>query len=416
MCNRKTVIFWLLSFVGTWLGLLLIYGWRENPFMLEVYDYSATTMLQGISPEKGAGWMAYPPPLIATYIPFVHFSVLAQKIAMLGLMSGIILFIFGTIQHKLVGERTSKSAVFFWVLLVLLVGRFIASPIENFSNDILVAGLVFFAIRLWSEEKNISGSIAMGVAAALKATPLLFLPYLIFRKSWKSFFVVLLASAAIFWLPDLFFPKESGTWGAYWISIVANSLHNPSESGVVGSWSNWNHLNQSLSGTIERLFTHPPVSNKEAVDVCIASFSKEQLGLAIWLGRTTILLLIFAALWQAPKEDKRIQKFSECALIICGMLLLSPMSSKAHFFLLILPAAIIVRHYVWKNKDIWLTIIFVVVFLYGTMTVKDLIGTKAGHAVLATGSVTWCTLLIMLGVWRVLAVQESQSSFGSSRQ
>ncbi len=405
-----------MSFIGTWLGLLLIFGWRENPFMLEVYDYSATTMLQGISPEKGVGWMAYPPPLIATYIPFVHLSVLAQKIATLGLISGILLFIFFTIQQKLVGKRTSKSAIVFWVLLALLVGRFITSPIENFSNDILVAGLVFFAIRLWAEEKNISGSIAMGVAAALKATPLLFLPYLIFRKSWKSFVIVLFASIAIFWLPDLFFPKESGTWGAYWISIVANSLHNSSESGAVASWSNWNHLNQSLSGTIERLFSRAPVSNKDAIDVCIVSLSKEQLGVAIWLGRIIILLLIFAALWQAPKKDKCIQKFSECAIIICGMLLLSPMSSKAHFFLLVLPAAIIARHYVWKNKDIWLTIIFAAVFLYSTMTAKDLIGTKSGHAVLATGSVTWCTLLIMLGVWRVLALQESQSSVESSRQ
>ena len=53
-------------------------------------------------------------------------------------------------------------------------------------------------------------------------------------------------------------------------------------------------------------------------------------------------------------------------------------------------------------------------FFYGTLTVKDLIGTHVGHAVLATGSVTWCTLLAMFGTWRVMCLTHSSSDSSCS--
>jgi hypothetical protein len=90
------------------------------------------------------------------------------------------------------------------------------------------------------------------------------------------------------------------------------------------------------------------------------------------------------------------------------------MSSKAHFFLLLLPAVVMVRTYIWEKRDWVLTIIFISMFVYGTLTVKDLIGTDAGHAVLATGSVTWCTLLAMLGTWRVMRLSKNMPQESSS--
>ena len=55
-------------------------------------------------------------------------------------------------------------------------------------------------------------------------------------------------------------------------------------------------------------------------------------------------------------------------------------------------------------------------FFYGTLTVKDLVGTTIGHAALATGSVTWCTLLAMLGTWRVMRLPHSSSDSSSSKK
>jgi hypothetical protein len=95
------------------------------------------------------------------------------------------------------------------------------------------------------------------------------------------------------------------------------------------------------------------------------------------------------------------------------MLLLSPMSSKAHFFLLLLPGVVMARFYLWERRDWILTLIFIIMFLYGTLTVKDLVGTYVGHAVLATGSVTWCTLLAMLGTWRVMLLSQESISESS---
>jgi hypothetical protein len=98
------------------------------------------------------------------------------------------------------------------------------------------------------------------------------------------------------------------------------------------------------------------------------------------------------------------------------MLLLSPMSSKAHFFILILPAAIMIRFYLWEQKDKLIALLLIAMFLYGTMTTKGLLGKEAGRAVLATGSVTWCTLLAMLGTWRVMWLHSSSVSSESKKQ
>jgi len=377
--------------------------------MLELYDQAALTMVRGDSPD-GIAAFAYPPLLVAMYIPFVEMGDFVQRIAMLGAMACFLVFMFSTIQTMVVGKHAFKKTALYWCIVALIVGRYVVSPIENYSHDLLIAALVILAIRCWANQKEKQGGVAIGIAAACKATPLLFLPFLLLQRRWKAALFMSIATVMAFFLPDILFPRDSGTWSGYWFTLVLNSLHLTEGTTAVTHWSTWNQLNQSIAGTIERLFSFSENPNKDAVDVRILTLSASSISYVTNIARILVLGVLFSAFYKPSNTPIVFRRFCQGALLVCGMLLLSPMSSKAHFFLLLLPGCVMVRFYLWEKRDWILTSIFVIMFLYGTLTVKDLVGTHIGHAMLATGSVTWCTLLAMLGTWRVMSQVSSDSS------
>jgi len=225
-----------------------------------------------------------------------------------------------------------------------------------------------------------------------------------------------IVTVVAFEIPDILFPREVGSWGGYWISLVTNSIGQSDGGQTVAHWSSWNQLNQSIAGTITRLFSYASPSNIDGVNVCIAELEPSTIKRIILVARILIIGILVVAIHKPSNTPIVIRRFSEGALVVCGMLLLSPMSSKAHFFLLLLPAAIMVRFYLWEQKDKLVALLLIGMFVYGTLTSKGLIGKEGGRAILATGSVTWCTLLAMLGTWRVMWLQSSSVSSLSNTQ
>jgi len=415
MPKQKHWTFWPLLILATWLVLFLIYGWKNTQFMLELYAQAALTMLHGDSPE-GVAAMAYPPLLVAMYIPFAEMSNLVQRISMLGVMAIFLVFIFSTIQSMVVGKHSIKKTAVYWCLVAAIVGRYVVSPIENYSHDLLIAALIILAIRCWAKQREKWGGVAIGVATACKATPLLFLPFLALHRRWKAALVMFIVMVIAFFLPNVLFPRDGGTWTEHWFSLVFNSLQITDGTNGVVHWSTWNQLNQSISGTVERLFSYPPQPNKDAVDVRIMTLSSQAIYIITNMARIGVMGVLFFALYKPSNQPLIFRRFCEGAILVCAMLLLSPMSSKAHFFLLLLPGCVMMRFWMWEKKDWILTSIFIIMFFYGTLTVKDLVGTTIGHAALATGSVTWCTLLAMLGTWRVMRLPHSSSDSSSSKK
>jgi hypothetical protein len=97
MSKQKHWVYWPSIILATWVGLFLIYGWKSTQYMLDLYSKAASTMLGGDS-AQGIAAMAYPPPLVALYIPLVGLNEPMQRVAMLGVMACILVFIFSTIQ------------------------------------------------------------------------------------------------------------------------------------------------------------------------------------------------------------------------------------------------------------------------------------------------------------------------------
>ena len=85
------------------------------------------------------------------------------------------------------------------------------------------------------------------------------------------------------------------------------------------------------------------------------------------------------------------------------MVLLSPMSSKSHFCVLLMPIAFCTAHWLLHGRSRALATFGILVFLVSTCTMKGLVGRETGGWLLAHGAVTWATVLTLLATCHVLS-------------
>ena len=107
------------------------------------------------------------------------------------------------------------------------------------------------------------------------------------------------------------------------------------------------------------------------------------------------------------RTDARFVHFAQFGAVVCGMVLLSPMSSKAHFCVLLLPVAVCVHDALIHRGRVSIAAL-ATVFVIGTLTSKDLIGRELGNQLLAMGTVTWLTVTLLCAMtWHALKTHQS---------
>tara|TARA_R110002073_G_scaffold7463_6_gene42503 strand:- start:1837 stop:2901 length:1065 start_codon:yes stop_codon:yes gene_type:complete len=267
----------------------------------------------------------------------------------------------------------------FYLLTLLLIGRYIGSVFGNQSHDLLVLLPIMLGCHQLLRERNPSAGFCLGVAAAFKATPLLFLVLLFLQRRWTAMACMITTIIAVTLLPDLIFPRDDGQlWAWAWLTTFVINL-NPGGPADTGPWHASNILNQSLSGSIHRIFS--------AYDW------------ALWLSLSAqILVLALVSLSVFIREEKApILLLAQFSAVLCGMVLLSPMSSKAHFCVLLLPAAIISWDAMVNRNRLSIGAI-IVVFCLGTLTSKDLVGRELGNQLLGYGTATWLALALLIAL------------------
>jgi hypothetical protein len=104
-----------------------------------------------------------------------------------------------------------------------------------------------------------------------------------------------------------------------------------------------------------------------------------------------------------PAAMQRTIGLGEVAAIACGMVLLSPQSSKSHFSVWLLPAAFVADRLLRGRRDAWLWLLVAGVLLLGPLAGKDLVTRAVANKLNAWGNVTWCTVLLLAatvrGIW-----------------
>jgi hypothetical protein len=276
-----------------------------------------------------------------------------------------------------------------------VVGMLSLKPIVDDLNhgnvNLFILFLVVGALTAYRKRRDLLAGAVLGLAIACKVTPALFVPYFLWKRSWRVLAGVVLG-LGLFLYPGMVPSLRLGYSGnqqflASWYGVM---VHPFLVEGKVTS----EHHNQSLPGVVARLATHKPsftVWEHRAINVPtrfdnFVSLSDAQ---ARWLVKGCMGLFALLVVWccrtpTSPRQGWRLA--AEYSLVVLGMLLFSERTWKHHCVTLALPFAVLCYHIAVCRPPARLR-----AYLLGSLVVVALLmavpglsaGKEDGHAVTA---------------------------------
>lgn len=388
MAANRPIRVTLLLLLAAWAVAGGVAAARRDPRELPVYVTGAARLRAGepLLREGDRKPFTYPPAFALPMLPFVDLPRKPQAVAwylasLLALAASALL-----VDRRIRPEVGSSRTWILWCGVALLAGRHVLAVLENEAHDYLVLLPVAAAASDLSRGRWVRAGALAGLAGALKATPLLFLLLFVARRRWGAAAAMLLVAAALTLLPDLLFPQRDGrnrvlVWAEGYLSGVR-----PGEAApAIGAGLRDTPLNQSLAGTLHRLL--PLEGGAKRAAILLAQ----------------LLVTAFLALLVREREgEEPLDRFGCASAIACGMVLLSPMSSKTHFCVLLLPIAFGLAR-AMRFRGAWgARVPLLLLLLLGPLTAKGLLGKSLGDAALERGSVTGCALAaLLLAAWGI---------------
>lgn len=415
---------WLLPLLlAVLVGGAWVFGYRadkKEDRELPVYVVGGERMAAGAEIYRrgeDAKPFTYPPFAAVPFVPFAAVPHEWQPAVWFAVNFAIVLllvrWLHGYARQDVPG-RAPPRLLAFWLLTGVLGGRHVFSVLSNQSHDLFIAGLVGLAAAAWVRGRSVAG-VFVGLGAAVKATPLLFLGLFGLRLRWLAIVLVFAAAALATVSCDLLFPRADGAyWWQRWFDVNLRGMEVGGAASQSGIWNSHSFLNQSLSGTLARLFTPVTAAQKFVVGengtVLLTELSPTVFKLVNLVAQLAVLGLVALGslaggrVVRGAKDAVLAQRrvaLGEVGAVVCGMVLLSPQSSKSHFCVWLFPVAYLADRLLRGPRDRLATALLVAATITGLLA-KDVLGTALGNQALAFGNVTWATVLLLLATVRCL--------------
>jgi hypothetical protein len=291
-------------------------------------------------------------------------------------------------------------------LAVLLSVGPIVGDLTHGNINILILFLVIAALYAFHRGHDLASGVLLALAICCKVTPLLFVPYFLWKRQWK-----LLAATAmgmglfLFVVPGLMLGwHENEVQLNSWLNqMVVPFLRD----GIVSS----EHPNQSLPGVVTRLLTHSPSFSEYPSGVYspteyhnIADIGREG---ARWLVRCCqgLFALMVVLLCRAPAKERGGWRLTcEFAIVMVGMLIFSERTWKHHCVTLALPFVVIAYALatIEMSRIMKAGVIAAVAAAIGLMiSAGGIAGTRGADLAQVYGVYLWalmCTLAALIGL------------------
>lgn len=277
---------------------------------------------------------------------------------------------------------------------------YILNAFAHQQTDVIIGALMMVGCLRLLAGRNAAGAEWLGIAAACKATPLLWAPYLLLRRRFIAGVLVGTVAVGLNVLPDLVAsPPGGGTWLERWVTRFV--LPNQQWNTALGSWGSELIYNQSLGGTMQRLIN----TALEKRDGKVVVVERPRLdppavkrGYFVLLG--IILMISVAVAARAPPAAAGAARVPpmvfEFGIVMTLMLLMSPMSSPAHFGTLVLPGLCLAR-VALIDRDRLIGALVAGAAVVTALCNLDLVGHTVYTTLLWSGALTMVTLLLWLG-------------------
>lgn len=226
--------------------------------------------------------------------------------------------------------------------VMLLSIRPILSDLHHANNNLVILGLIVGSLYAWREGFDVLAGLLLALAIAFKVTPALFVPYFMYKRSWRTVGAACLG-VGIFLLivPSLVLgPQSNGQYLAMWWHRILSPYF---ERGITSV----QEVNQSMVGVLTRLLTESRLADDHGnsgvqVQLNLLALDPRYVG---WLVKgLSIGLVGLLAVFCRTKADRRDSRWlGEFALVALTMLFVSERSWKHHYVTLLLPVTYLVH-------------------------------------------------------------------------
>ncbi|NLH80332.1 MAG: DUF2029 domain-containing protein [Phyllobacteriaceae bacterium] len=295
---------------------------------------------------------------------------------------------------------------------VVALGAVVAAPyawntVLHQQADLLIDALVALGMLAALRRRSLAAGILIGLGAAIKGPPLLFVVYFLWRRDWRATAALLVTVFGVSLLPDLVGRAPEGVWLGLWLKrIILPAADVDTALGAWATTTSFNISNQSLGGTIQRLVNS--VLTREGGDLVIVArpmlearaMKLVTYGLMAAIGLVTFAVSALAERRRAAiapsVEAEREARATELAIVPLLMLMFSLMSGLAHFPI-VAPMAVLLARRAVSRPDRPAAVALGVALVVAVAVNKDLVGRILYDAFLWSGVPTLGLIALWLG-------------------
>jgi len=385
---------------------------RLDRVIFAAYVDVGDVVLQGGDPY-GPRFTTWPP--LNTWPPFFLFIAaglaLLARISLVGTLLlwqvGCVAAIWGACRllARLVDEEPPPFASAATLVPVLMTARLFQEHLQHTQVNLYVFLLVLVAFLLFRRRRDAWGGLALAAAASAKVMPIVFLPYLLYKRAWRAAawtagFLVVLNVAVPF---AVFGPARTAQHWRAWRSVAAAETADPTP----------HHMNQSLLAALKRLLTAEG-SARDPVHYAVAAWPTQRAVTGFYLlAGLGALGLALAFRRHPPGLDAPPPTLAaELAVCLAAMTLVSPLAWKAHF-VTVLPA----YWWAWRGLSgrmawgVWWGS-----FACLTLSAPALVGERINNVLESLNVITVGALLVLaLALWVGLKPLPPQPPASSAR-
>ena len=292
-------------------------------------------LIEGEFLYKGGYFHPYLPFWALVHAPLTLMPMHAAQVLVYPLFIGSMAALIWVLHRLSRDHLPLDREALFWVtaLALGLSSRFIIRDMLECGVNLAMVTLSWGGVYLWVRRRELLGGVSLGLATAMKCTPVLFLAYFVWKRQWKMAASTTVATAAFSLSPILWMgPSEFSRAGDFWLLNAWKSVGETDPSrGVHGPEP---LQNISLRPSLARFLMHLPVGHIARLDhpLYLDFFNLPPRTASIVI-KFLMLALLAAIAWNFRHPPERRDEpaiYWECAAVSLLILLYSPITWGQH--------------------------------------------------------------------------------------
>ncbi|MCQ9208557.1 MAG: DUF2029 domain-containing protein [Omnitrophica bacterium] len=341
----------------------------ERPYLetgIDYYKYSPAFAILLIPLSKLHKHISVPIWYFFTFVFFMGAIFFTQKI------------LTANAKHKILSKT-------FYFLAILISLRFLLSVIQRVQSDCLVLFLLSLFMLALFLKRDVLAGLSLASAAMVKLTPLIFIPYLLWKRRFKA-----AGACGVFILFYLFSPAlylGNSLNLEYLRSWLLVHQKNPPQYIL------W-YKNQSLLSCLLRFFT--PDS-----EVNIFSLNPGLVFTIFAILAGVLFCLVFVFTRARKQNPSGFSQLGEFSLVLICMILFSPLAWKHTFVQLVIPHLVLLYYLIYLNPQDKVTRVLLIISFFLNTVLNPELTKPFARTVQLYSSITFGTVILYAALLRV---------------